>query len=292
MLVFIWLTVSLSTNKGALGWGEQFCQHLGYCVNFENITAEAGLCAVIPCSFTSRFEPKYIIWYKCEYHKEICRVSDTVFNSDKRSSNVQSGFKGRVSLLEPDVTQKNCSIIVNDLRVSDSGYYQLRVEGEGEKDKFTFTVAKLLLSVTDLNQKAELKIPPLTDGQQVTLTCTAPGFCSGSPPIFTWMWRRKAENSSHIPGNITASTTENLTAVAQSHSSTLTFKPSVENHNTDISCKVSFIGGKTTEETATLNVNFNPMNHCDSGYGVLPWVVAGVSLGVNVLCMIQILVLW
>ncbi|XP_015224733.1 PREDICTED: hemicentin-1-like [Cyprinodon variegatus] len=256
MLVFIWIIVSLSTNNGALGQKKE-CQQPGYCVTLSTtITAEAGLCAVIPCSFKSEFEPKAIIWFKCEKPQYRCTHSDPVFHSDKSNTDVQPGFKGRVSLLEPDVTNRNCSIIINDLSKSDSGYYLLKVEGDRSGDKYYYTVLYTNLSVKDLHQKPEVKISPLIEGQQVTLSCTAPGFCSGSPPKITWMWRRKGEEDSYIQGNITASKTENLTAVTKSHSSTLTFKPSVENHNTIITCQVSFTGNETRKRTATLNVNY------------------------------------
>lgn len=94
-------------------------------------------------------------------------------------------------------------------------------------------------------------IPPLAEGQQTTLTCTAPGLCSGSVPTITWMWRGAGENGSHITGNIT---TETLTAFKQRHSSTLTFNFSAEHHGTEVTCKVNFMGDTTTEETVTLNV--------------------------------------
>uniref|UniRef100_A0A8C6LWX6 Ig-like domain-containing protein n=1 Tax=Nothobranchius furzeri TaxID=105023 RepID=A0A8C6LWX6_NOTFU len=76
-----------------------------------------------------------------------------------------------------------------------------------------------------LKQKPTLVVPPLTEGQQTTLTCTAPGLCPGSPPNITW-------------------------------SSTLTFNPSAEHHGTNITCKISFTGDTTTEETVTLSVTY------------------------------------
>lgn len=132
----------------ALGWAKEHCQLSPYCVTFNDgeIRAEAGLCAVIPCSFTSAFVPNTIIWYKCE-SRDRCEESDIVFHSDKNNENVKLGFKGRVSLLDPDVTQKNCSIIINDLEKSDSGSYQLRIEGKESRDKFTYT-AKTVLSLS------------------------------------------------------------------------------------------------------------------------------------------------
>lgn len=60
---------------------------------------------------------------------------------------------------------------------------------------------------------------------------------------------------SHIPGSTTDLQTEDVTAVTRRHSSTLTFKPSSDHHDTDVTCKVSFTGGTTTEETVILKVN-------------------------------------
>ncbi|MEQ2255941.1 hypothetical protein ILYODFUR_018990 [Ilyodon furcidens] len=273
--------------------------------------------------------------------------------------------------------------MINDLTTFDSGSYQLRVDGW--TNRFMFT-PKTIVSVKALSQKPKVMIPPLTEGQQATLTCTAPGFCSGSPPKITWMWERKDEiDEINIPGSITASLkTENQSAVTQRHSSTLTFNPSAKHHKMNLTCLVSVSDNITTKETVTLNVTLfskilkgsgcvlhtevlscvcisegsplpsitwpllkyhteysiintvsnhtvnstltvtNPgnisvecissnknwavkenlavyehlleeVNHVKqsgSGYKVLPWVVAGVSLSVNVFCMIYMWHLW
>uniref|UniRef100_A0A4W6BT84 Ig-like domain-containing protein n=1 Tax=Lates calcarifer TaxID=8187 RepID=A0A4W6BT84_LATCA len=219
---------------GASEWGRTHCQNQ-YCITLTEgeITAEAGLCVVIPCSFTTdyRFKPQNIVWYKCEPTKERCGDSDIIFHTN--NIKIQPEFKGRVSLLEPDVSQKNCSIIINNLKESDSGSYQLRVNG------VQFQVVL----------KPTVMVPPLTEGQQTTLICTAPGLCSGSDPEITWMWRGAGEKNSPITGNITTN---------QGRTSTLTFNPSAEHHSTEVTCKVSFRGDMTTEETVTLNVT------CDS----------------------------
>ncbi|KAG8009882.1 Sialic acid-binding Ig-like lectin 5 [Nibea albiflora] len=232
------------------------CAVNGFCMTLNEgvITAEAGLCAVIPCLFTPGygFTPKHIVWYKCDAQKQRCSDSDMIFHTNKNNPKVQSGFRGRVSLLEPDVNQKNCSIIINDLTESDSGSYQLRVHGF--QDGFTFT-PRATISVKDLIQKPTLMISPLIIGQQTTLTCTAPGLCSGSVPKITWTWRGEGERDSHITGNVTAVKNESVTSVAQRYSSTLTFDPSAEHHGTTVTCKVSFRNNITAEETVTLNVN-------------------------------------
>lgn len=106
----------------------------------------------------------------------------------------------------------------------------------------------------DLIQKPTVMVPSLTEGQLATLTCTAPGLCSGSDPKITWTWRGTGENVSHITGNTTDFKTENLTAFTHRHRSTWTFNASTEHHGTSITCKVSFTNGITTEETVILNV--------------------------------------
>uniref|UniRef100_UPI0037E993DB sialic acid-binding Ig-like lectin 11 n=1 Tax=Semicossyphus pulcher TaxID=241346 RepID=UPI0037E993DB len=106
----------------------------------------------------------------------------------------------------------------------------------------------------DLTQKPTVTIPPLTEGQQTTLRCTAPGLCSGSAPEITWTFRRPGENDSNIIENIPNTKTENLNA-AQRHSSTLTFTPSAKHHGNSVTCKVSF-GEMSTEKMVTLNVTY------------------------------------
>ncbi|XP_040899681.1 uncharacterized protein LOC121185531 [Toxotes jaculatrix] len=286
MFVLIWATLLLfvrnsNADSGVSVWGRQNCDG-SYCITLIDgeIIAEAGLCVVIPCSFTVHYDftPQNLIWYKCEPTKQRCGDSDIIFHTNKFNKKVQPKFRGRVSLLEPDVSLKNCSIIINDLSEADSGSYQLRVNGlmNGISDGITFS-SKATVSIKGLSQKPTVMIPPLTAGQQSTLTCTAPGLCSGSDPKITWMWSGAGEEDSHISGNITDFKTEHVTAVTQRHSSTLTFKSSAEHHSTNVTCQVSFKGDVTTEETVTLSVNC-PVQHC----GVLLWAVAGVSLSVNI----------
>ncbi|XP_074508739.1 sialic acid-binding Ig-like lectin 14 isoform X2 [Sebastes fasciatus] len=255
MFVLIWATLLFSVRGSHAGpsiWRED-CTN-GVCFTEGETTAEAGLCVVIPCKFTSRYAPRNIVWYKCEPSKQSCGDSDIILQSDRE---VESGFKGRVSLLLPDVSQRTCSIIINDVTESDSGSYQLRVNSDLFRRGDGYS-SRVNVSVKDLIQKPTVMIPPLTEGQQTTLTCTAPGLCSGSEPNITWTWRGAGEKASHITGNITALKTEYLTAVTQRHSSTLMFNLSAEHHGSEVTCKVTFTNNITTEETVTLNVTFFP----------------------------------
>ncbi|XP_035764048.1 sialic acid-binding Ig-like lectin 16 [Neolamprologus brichardi] len=248
-----------SADISASAWGQQHCVS-GYCVtlNEGEVTVEAGLCVVIPCSYRTGdgFTPKHIAWYKCEVSEPRCGDPIMIFHTNN-SIKVQSGFKGRVSFLEPELSQNNCSIFINKLKQSDSGSYHLRVIGElnGKPDGFSFS-PRVTVYVKGFKLKPTVMIPTLTEGQQATLTCTAPGLCSGSVPEITWTWRGAGGIESYITGNSTDYKTENLTDVTQSPVSTLTFNPSAKHHNTNVTCKVSFTGETITEETSTLNVNY------------------------------------
>lgn len=65
---------------------------------------------------------------------------------------MQTWFRGRVSLLEPDKTRQNCSIIINDLTEADSGFYQFKLVGYnyyGGLDQYSFA-DKVTLQVTGM----------------------------------------------------------------------------------------------------------------------------------------------
>ncbi|XP_053289670.1 sialic acid-binding Ig-like lectin 14 [Pleuronectes platessa] len=263
MFVFIWATLLFSlrfsdAETGSSVWGKTSCPLTDYCITLVEgeITAEAGICVVIPCSFTVPEDIKvlHIVWFKCESTEGNCGDGDMIFNSNTFSDQVQSEFKGRVSLLESDVSQKNCSIIINDLKESDSGEYKHRVEALPVAGSGTFSQTATV-SVKGLSQRPTVMIPPLTEGQLTTLTCTAPGLCSGSEPTFTWRWRGRGESDADLTGNITAFKTENVAAFAKRSSSTLSFSPSAEHHGTNITCTVLFQAHVSTEETATLSVS-------------------------------------
>uniref|UniRef100_UPI003AAF2998 sialic acid-binding Ig-like lectin 16 n=1 Tax=Centroberyx gerrardi TaxID=166262 RepID=UPI003AAF2998 len=264
MLVLIWATLLFSvrgsvqnasnatTGSTVLEGNQTLDQDVSISFSEEDITAEAGLCVVIPCSFTAaaNFSLKNAVWFKYDLNLNICKPncsSDQIFNFNHREK-VQAGFQGRVALLEPDLTRKNCSIIINNLTESDSGSYRFKVKKACSKS--------VKVTVKALSQKPRVTFPPLTEGQQATLSCTAPGRCSGSAPEIIWTWGATGENVFHIASNTTSSKTENLTVVTQKHNSTLTFTPSAKDHGTKVTCKVSFMGNITAEETVTLNVTY------------------------------------
>ncbi len=129
---------SLFVLTGASERRETSCLN-NFCItlNKGEIKAEAGLCTVIPCSLILPyyFTIQSLVWFKCEPSKQRCTDSDIILHTNNNRK-VQPESRGRVSLLEPDLYQNNCSIVINDLTESDSGSYQLRVNSW--RDGFTF----------------------------------------------------------------------------------------------------------------------------------------------------------
>ncbi|KAM9782777.1 sialic acid-binding Ig-like lectin 5 [Neosynchiropus ocellatus] len=238
---------------------KETCPHRGFCVTLDDeiITAERGLCVTVPCSFKTpqNFTPQHMHWYRCWPRKRqwVCdHSSDPIYSSD-RSSAIRKGFEGRVSLLESDVSQGNCSIIINDLSRSDSGWYHLRVTNE--KKAVTYG-KKQGIYVGGLSQKPILDVPQLKEGQLTALTCTAPGLCSGSEPTISWRWEGKGKTQQLTGGNITAQKSACLGAVRRQYSSALMFSASSEHHSSSITCTVVFKRGWTTEAKKTLEVQY------------------------------------
>lgn len=94
-------------------------------------------------------------------------------------------------------------------------------------------------------------VPLLIEGQQASLTCTAPSLCSGSDPKIAWKWAGIGKDESHITGNMSI---EKLTDFTWKLSSTLTFNTLAEFHGSTVTCAVSYKNNITTNETVTLNV--------------------------------------
>ncbi|XP_031642494.1 uncharacterized protein LOC109902115 isoform X6 [Oncorhynchus kisutch] len=94
----------------------------------------------------------------------------------------------------------------------------------------------------------------VTEGEPATLTCTAPGICSGTPPNITWTWRGTGDNITELRDNTTTQRRVDLTAFTTTHFSTLTFTPSAKHDGTKVTCLVTFNGSVTTKKTLKLNV--------------------------------------
>uniref|UniRef100_L7N3E5 Ig-like domain-containing protein n=1 Tax=Xenopus tropicalis TaxID=8364 RepID=L7N3E5_XENTR len=207
------------------------------------VRVQRGLCVRIPCNFT--VGPGYTltrdaigIWYKGEKNPPVAASTNSSQFPD--TTNGRFIFTGKVSA-------GDCSFSISDAQPGDTDRYQFRVEDKGSL-KMTYIDIQPSVSVT------EPDISPtegLIAGEEVTLTCTAPTNCPGLSPTFTW------------EGSVNTERTQNHTLRHQdgnfSYWSDITFTPSPRDHNSPLSCTVTYKHGSTST-SITLNVN------CESSF--------------------------
>ncbi|XP_066573968.1 sialic acid-binding Ig-like lectin 14 [Amia ocellicauda] len=216
----------------------------------QKLTAEEGLCVIIPCSFSNpenKLQPPFTgIWLKTEQPPQ-----KTVFHSSGPSK-VSEEYRGRVALLG-NLTENQCTVIISDLRKRDGGTYQFRVEGKRQNAKNTYK-KKCNIIINDLTQKPTLSPVSVTEGELATLTCTAPGRCSGTPPTITWKTKPDLKGIETHKSEISSDGTT-------THSSDFIFWPVPKHNKAVISCEVKFTNTTTQEkieESVTLEVKYAP----------------------------------
>lgn len=93
-----------------------------------------------------------------------------------------------------------------------------------------------------------MDIPPLSEGVEANLTCSAPFPCPETPPEITWWIKTRGENITNLKDdNITLITPRSL------YMSTLPLTPTSRMHNATVGCDVSY-GNKTISASRTLEV--------------------------------------
>ncbi|XP_051963584.1 uncharacterized protein LOC127630159 [Xyrauchen texanus] len=242
--VFLLLMVfNLSTGQINKDWS--------ITLNPPEVTAVPGLCALISCTFTypNKTEPiQNMQWFSCNENNQ---CDKNVFNSN------QKGEELHIEMLEMDPHKQNCSIILNHVNATDQGQYAFRVEGSNNM-KFTFS-DRLIVAI---QEKPIIDIPPLKDGEQANLTCSAPFSCPQTPPDITFWIETKSEDFKDLQDNIT------LTNNKSHYLSTLTLTPTSKLHNATVVCQVSY-GPKNISTSRTLEVT-NPTDESEMIWPVSP----------------------
>uniref|UniRef100_A0A8C0MAZ2 Ig-like domain-containing protein n=1 Tax=Canis lupus familiaris TaxID=9615 RepID=A0A8C0MAZ2_CANLF len=211
----------------------------------ESVTVQEGLCADVPCSFSYPWSwwsfpgIPYMYWF---------RDGDNIYNSQPVATNnrrikVKTETQDRFHLIgnPPD---SNCSLRIKEARTSDQGVYQFRVERDNVR--YTYRNKKLTLKVAALTQKPDIHfLEPLRSGFPQNLTCSLPGFCEGGRPL-TFSW---------VGGALDRLDPQTVS------SSVLTLTPRLQDHGSNLTCRVSLPGAQSTvERTIRLNVSYAPQN--------------------------------
>uniref|UniRef100_A0A674JGY9 Ig-like domain-containing protein n=1 Tax=Terrapene triunguis TaxID=2587831 RepID=A0A674JGY9_9SAUR len=217
----------------------------------HSVSVQEGLCVLVPCTFTysASYDTKnspawlYRYWYK---DPAVVGQNPPVASSDP-SRGVSQETQGRFRLAE-NLAHGDCSLQISDAQQMDAGRYFLRVEGDF---KYTYW----------LTEEPEIQILParglpgtLLAGEPVTVTCTAPGRCSGPPPQVTWTG----------PFSDTArDVSAQLANGTWAQSFALHFTPTLGDDGKELMCSITYRPprGPSTHRTIQLRVGF-----------LVPWV--------------------
>ncbi|XP_039369250.1 myeloid cell surface antigen CD33-like [Mauremys reevesii] len=230
----------------------------------QSVSVQEGLCVLVPCTFTypTKYDtdnPSAQLYGK--WYKEPATVGqDPPVAINAPSFWVLNKTQGRFQLMG-DPVRGDCSLQISDARRTDAGSYFFSFD----KGLLEHTYRSnpdgadpaLTISVPGLTEEPEIQISParglpgtLLAGEPVTVTCTAPGRCSGPPPRVTWMG----------PFNDTArNVSAQLANGTWAHSSALNFTPGLADDGKELVCNVTYRPprGPSTHRTVRLNIS-NP----------------------------------
>uniref|UniRef100_A0A8C7C867 Ig-like domain-containing protein n=1 Tax=Oncorhynchus kisutch TaxID=8019 RepID=A0A8C7C867_ONCKI len=199
----------------------------------SSVSGLQGSCIVIPCSFNypepEKKPSKFTgIWFKGTH--------DTIYHPD--SSNIIKDYRGRTELVG-DLRQKNCSLRIDHLHRSDKGPFHFRVEIKDENkvkiDKDNFL---LYYNPPSLSVREEVKL-----GVELSASCSVSHSCPSDSPLLTW-------SHSGTP----SVQSQQLTNGQWKVTSSLTFIPSITDHNQSLVCTAEHRGVKPVKMSKTLNV--------------------------------------
>ncbi|XP_029432918.1 sialic acid-binding Ig-like lectin 13 isoform X2 [Rhinatrema bivittatum] len=217
----------------------------------DSVTVQQGLCVIIPCKFG--FPPTVILgdnphgyWFR---EADIPGINKPVATNDG-SREVSENTRDRFQLVG-DLKKQDCTLRINDAKKEDIGRYFFRIEG-GFLYSF-FNKIRPFVNITDLRERPKISYTVMLNARiPVNVACTAPGRCAGTAPIITWTGTLNRANST----TNTSSANRNGTVT---HTSRISFIPSVRDYNKTLTCVVYYPAVKAyTQRTLSLGVEYRP----------------------------------
>ncbi|KAM9114660.1 sialic acid-binding Ig-like lectin 13 [Pangshura tecta] len=250
----------------ALLWRGSLSQPPGFTLTVpQSVSVQEGLCVLVPCTFTypasyDTDNPSTQLYGR--WFKEPATVGqDPPVASSASSLGVSQETQGRFRLTG-DPARGDCSLQISDARRTDAGRYFFSIDrgllDHTYRSNSDGAGPALTISVPGLTEEPEIQISParglpgtLLAGEPVTVTCTAPGRCSGPPPRVTWTG----------PFSDTArDVSAQLANGTWAHSSALSFTPGLGDHGKELVCSVTYRPprGPSTRRTVRLHVGYPP----------------------------------
>ncbi|XP_031762419.1 sialic acid-binding Ig-like lectin 13 [Xenopus tropicalis] len=224
------------------------CQH-GYTLNAQSVSVASGLCVEIPCTFTvpagSTLSTLVTgIWKRTD--------TPDIVAASTNASMVSEGTKGRFTLTGK-VQEGDCSFSISNAQPADQGEYVFRIEDVNTK--YSYSSYRLRVTVTD-SPSIKIKVADLPEptispggeliaGKPITLTCTAHPAPQGCKGNITW------------GGRIKMTKLYNYKQEDQAGKSIISFTPSQREHNSPLTCTVTY-SGVSTNSSITLKVQYSP----------------------------------
>ncbi|XP_013364400.1 PREDICTED: myeloid cell surface antigen CD33-like [Chinchilla lanigera] len=233
-------------------WAGSLQEEPSYWLKVEkSVTVQENLCVVVSCSFSypqdgwNSSTPAYGYWYRQRNSARVDHTTDELVATNNAGKKAGMRTEPPFQLLG-DLRVHGCSLRITGAQKRDSGVYYFRVE-RGEM-KYSFMNPTLTLTVTELTQTLDIRIPELlVSGHTSQLVCSMPGACSGAmAPTFSW-----SGAALRRPGS----------GLGVHSSSEIAFTPHPQDHGTNLTCRVTFpTTGVTKERTVQLSVSYPPEN--------------------------------
>ncbi|XP_030069098.1 sialic acid-binding Ig-like lectin 9 [Microcaecilia unicolor] len=208
-----------------------------------DIQEQRELCAIIPCKFdfpstvTLGDNPR-TYWFK-----EAATTRTTNNDCKEESENTRDFF----SLLG-GLEKHNCTLRISDANEEKDGRYFFRTDG---KFLYIFFKIKPFVNVIDLSEQAKSSHPVIPPAKvPLNIACTSPGRCTGSAPIITW-------TGTLSTSNFTANASSAHESETVLYASSITFTPSLRDHNKTLTCVVYHPAVEASmQTTVSLNVAY------------------------------------
>uniref|UniRef100_A0A8C8RJ58 Ig-like domain-containing protein n=1 Tax=Pelusios castaneus TaxID=367368 RepID=A0A8C8RJ58_9SAUR len=233
-------------------WRGKWSQDSGFSLTVpETVSVQESLCVLLPCTFSDRDDTRYYFWNSLpqlhgHWFKDPADVNrDRPVASSDPAREESEETRGRFRLVE-EMERSDCTLEINDARRTDVGRYFFRVERGAFKYSYCLTHS--------LTEEPEIQISLgrgpdiLVAGEWATMTCTAPGRCSGTTPQITWTgpFKDTAKDVSVSPAN-----------GARAQSSVLGFMPTRGDDGKRLTCTVTYrpAWGPSTSRDVWLQVS-------------------------------------
>ncbi|XP_059815055.1 sialic acid-binding Ig-like lectin 12, partial [Hypanus sabinus] len=235
-----------------------------------DVTVQRGLCARIPCHYSSLLHEDNETWVGI-WMKDECR-SQTVTAHSKDHGQVFPMFQHRTRL-SGKLKDGDCSLVIDNIVQEDEGYYYFKIASENV-DRHSY-LPPTQLHVADFTDKPSIFPAEMVAGKPVNIRCTFNISCSGSTPSFTWI----------TPSNVLALNSSSVTerAGTLTYTSVLTFTPALKLHGQNLTCRFKYTS-VSSEQTVTLTVRSPPT--------VETLVVSLAAAGVVVSLFILVTLTW